>query len=266
MIMLLREPISYLRSLFYSVNEEAIFLLGNEKSGTTAIAALLSMASGSSVQLDIPEVWDPMQTKLHGRCKKLSEFIAGHSFRFSKDIIKEPVLTFEIECLRTIFPNARFNLIIRDPRNNIRSILNRLAIDAKANDINSIETKENAQTWTSWLTVLDNEWLLPREDHTSFIKSMSLRWNYIYELSLRHQEYLNVVKYEDFLENKVEFIEKLCASNKLSSGSTFHDQVDHQYQSKGDNSLSWEAYFGEENLSVINSICEEGIKYFGYEY
>ena len=73
-----------------------------------------------------------------------------------------------------------------------------------------------------------------------------------------------LAKYEDFLNGKTEFIDGLIESLSLDGMNSIHDLVDKQYQPKGDNSLSYMEFFGEENLNVINSICREEMQILGY--
>ena len=81
---------------FYHPHPHPIFILGNEKSGTTIIAASLAKATQQTVTLDIEGLWDPVQTQLFTREIELSKVIARNARAFSNQIIKEPVLTVEV--------------------------------------------------------------------------------------------------------------------------------------------------------------------------
>ena len=76
------------------VNRRPLIVLGKEKSGTTAIAALLGEATGLTVTLDIPALFiDGLRPILRGEAE-LAELIARQRLAFSRDIIKEPNLTY----------------------------------------------------------------------------------------------------------------------------------------------------------------------------
>jgi hypothetical protein len=109
------------------VNPRPIFVLGNQKSGTTAIAALFARLSGQTVTLDLfREVWWPTYQGIPSGDVSFDAFVARNRWGFSRDIVKEPNLTLFPDALAERFPEARTIFVVRDPRDNIRSLLNRL--------------------------------------------------------------------------------------------------------------------------------------------
>lgn len=110
------------------INDRPIFVVGNQKSGTTAVGALLAECGGVSFNND----------PLHGRKEKLKDFITGDlefarfvkksRSAFRRAVIKDPEFTFLYSQIASVFPAAQFVFVIRDPRDNIRSVLNRLQI------------------------------------------------------------------------------------------------------------------------------------------
>src|SRR5690606_37975827 len=105
-----------------------IFILGNQKTGTSAIAALLGEATGNPYTIDVFCHLGDLQRRLFNRELTFRQFIVRSKDFFSKKIVKEPSFTFFYDELRREFPEATFVLIVRDPHENVRSILNRLEI------------------------------------------------------------------------------------------------------------------------------------------
>ncbi len=241
-----------------------LFVLGNEKSGTTVIAASLAKATGQKVTLDIKGVWDPVQTQLYRGEKTIEQVIKANKYAFSKKIIKEPVLTFEYKKLKKIYPDSDFVLIVRDPRDNIRSILNRLGLPGDLESLTLEHREAMGPLWTTWNTVLDTSWLGIKEEH--YIAAMAKRWNFIIDLYTNNQEAIILFLYEDFMADKVGSIRKLARQLNLKLKHDIENFVDIQFQSKGNRTISPETFFGNKNLNLINSLCGERMKKLGYEF
>ena len=109
-----------------------LVVIGMPKSGTTVLAMLLGAASGSTVASDPLHRLDKAKIRfrdaLYGGELSLSRLVAENQKFFSSSLVKDPNFTFFMDQLRGTFPLAKFVFIVRDPRDNIRSMLNRLAI------------------------------------------------------------------------------------------------------------------------------------------
>lgn len=245
------------RRLFPSVNKEAIFVFGNQKSGTTVIAALLSDFGGLSSTLDIPTITIEEQELLHLRQLAFDDFLSKHKYEFSSDLIKEPCLTFLYKDLRKTFPFSKTVFIIRDPRDNIRSILNRLNVRG---DLDIVENFNDLHI--AWQRVVDNRWMGLK--YTHYIDSLAARWNYAAGIYMDYSNEIILVRYEDFLVNKAKFIENLAQQLDIPQANDISQKVDVQYQPKGNHNISWIDFFGEENLTRIEKICVERMTLFDY--
>jgi hypothetical protein len=245
-----------------NVEEAPIFILGNEKSGTTVIADLLAKACDFSVTLDIPPIWNPVQLDIHGNKDALWRLVQKNKYYFSNKIIKEPVLTFEYESLKSLFPAAKFIMIVRDPRYNIKSILNRLNIlgNLESFDINTIEGTQKFKK--SWSTVIHNNWL--GFDSSHYIQSMAMRWNYIVDIYLNHKDDFILMRYEDFTTNKEDYIATHAQMLNGQVNSAFVKFLNKQYQVAGNKTITKEDFFGSKNLETINSICGDHMKKLDY--
>jgi hypothetical protein len=243
------------------VNPNPVFILGNEKSGTSVMAFLIAELSGSSVTIDIHGTWNPVQTQLKRGEVTLEQVIARNKYDFSKDIIKEPVLTFEYENLKRLFPGAKFLLILREPKSNLRSILNRLKIDGRKEQLETDDLCHLSQKeLVAWNPVLFNDWL--GYEYENYIESLALRWNFC--AALGSEKDINVVRYEDFLDNKEETIKHCASVLGLRHQKSIAHLVDIQHQFKGDNSHTYLEFFGDKNLKRIENTCNDFFKkYYG---
>lgn len=242
------------------INPSPIFVLGNQKSGTTVIAALLGQRTGKSVALDLTrEIKKPVYDRVRSGEISFSKFVRMNRLDFSRDIVKEPSLSMFYPELAAHFPQARFVMVMRDPRDNIRSILNRLKI---AGDLPRLEPELWARVKPAWKLILDGRWLgLSGEN---YIEMLAARWNLIAETYLNHREKMVFIRYEDFLKNKAEEVERLATQLDLPRLCDIADKVDVQYQSRGNREVKWEDFFGEKNLRQIERVCQDRMKALDY--
>ena len=172
-----RRIIRGLRSAVSRVNPRPILVLGNQKSGTTAIAALLAEATGLSVTLDLQrEVDEPTFPRVRTGGMSFDDFIRRNRLDFSRRIVKEPNLTLFPRELRDRFPESPIVFIIRDPRDNIRSILDRLGLPG---DCDCLGDERWATVSEAWRTVLDNRWLGIEHEH--YVAQLAGRWRFAAE-------------------------------------------------------------------------------------
>lgn len=244
---------------FATVNEAPVLVLGNQKCGTTPIAALLAQAVGSSVTLDIRGIYEPVQTRLHRGELTFDSFVADNRLDFSREIVKEPNLTFLYEELSARFPASSMVFINRDPRTNIKSILNRLSLPGDIHELNEALLREVSPEWR---LALDGSWL--GLEGGNYIEMLAARWNLAADTYLENAADMPLVLYEDFFRNKVGEIYRLAERLGLRPINDISGSVDRQYQPRGDKSITVEDFFGTENLSSIERICGERMREFGY--
>lgn len=252
-----------LLSIVSRINNTPVFVLGNQKSGTSAISWLLSQATQKSHTLDITRaISEPgWQAQLVNGQMNISTWRNKYAFEFSRQIIKEPALTLFTEKLIAAYPNAQFVFIVRDPRDNIRSILNRINIPGTI--IGWPDTESLGQGQNAWDLILSSDWLGDKHS-TGCIASLAYRWNYCCEQFLKQKDNITLIRYEDFKNNKVEAINALAKGVGLDVVKDITSLTDHQLQSKGDNTQSWLSFFGEDNLRAIDEITEKVRLNFDY--
>ena len=183
-----------------------------------------------------------------------------HRRRFAYDIVKEPGLTFVFDSLLECFPHARFLFILRDPRENIRSILNRLNVPGDLEDMKS-EHWDGLPT-TLWRIIMEGD--LFGGPGRNYIETLAKRWNLAIQTYLRNAERIRLVRYEDFVADKAACITQLANHFGFEVVHDITDRVDVQYQPKGDHTITWHDFFGPDNLRRIECLCQEGMRQFGY--
>jgi hypothetical protein len=249
------------KSKFARVNTNPVFVLGNQKSGTTAIAKLLSQATGLSVTIDFEDMPRKIQQCQHITDIDLGEFIGQNKVGFSRDIIKDPNMTFLYNQLLACFPESKVIFINRDPRENIRSMLDRLSLPG-----NLTELKQTDMEYINpmWGHVLNPEKFGIKSGH--YIENLAIRWNLAADIYLQYSDNITLVCYESFLQDKVGAITRLAHSIGLDVVYDVTNKIDKQYQGRGKNrGFSWYDYFGPTNLARIEEVCESHMQQFGYE-
>lgn len=249
-----------------SINFLPIIILGHQKSGTSAIAALLSEATDKSVTIDIVPRKNGIAPYLREDLFKtdflLSNFIQKNAYYFSTDIIKEPDLTFHYEGLLNYFPKAKFIYVIRDPRHTIRSILNRLKIPGNLQVLDDTY-KQDLRHLKLWELMIEGNF--PHVSGKNYIEKLAHRWNLAAEVYLQYKNNMQMVRYEDFAKDKIGVINRLARQVELEPIHDISNKLNVQYQPRGNHKVSLIEFFGVENLNQIESICGDKMGYFGYQ-
>ncbi len=242
------------------INRNPIIVLGNQKSGTSAIAALLSEMTGLSVSIDLrKEVDSPTYHQVKKGDLSFAEFVRANKLDFSREIVKEPNLTLFYQELLEYFPRSQFIFVIRDPRDNIRSILNRLNIPGS---LSSLSTEYQGEMTPAWELIVDNRWLGLKGEN--YIEMLAERWNLMADVFLNHKQQIILSRYEVFMKDKVAEIERLAQALNLPQVNDISGRVDIQFQPRGNNNVKWRDFFGHDNLTKIEQICAEKMRQLDY--
>ncbi|MEQ9670968.1 sulfotransferase family protein [Coleofasciculus sp. G2-EDA-02] len=248
------------------IHPSPIIILGHQKSGTTAIAALLGQISGLPFTIDPFHHIDlnaHLRQKLFKQELAFDDLVQGHKFYFSTPIIKDPNFTFLYEDVSRCFPQATFVQVMRDPRDTIRSVLNRLKLPG---NLPALEgswctplQKMAAKGWS--LMIAGN---LPQVKGSNYIERLAHRWNWTIDTYNAHRDEIILLCYEDFLQDKADTIRELAQQVGLNPIHDISAQVDIQYQPRGNHQVSWLEFFGKDNLRTIETICGNRMQSFGY--
>src|SRR3990172_3865722 len=226
-----------------------IIVLGNQKSGTTAIASLLADYGGLSKTIDIPELWK-MERDIHAGKLSIEAFIASNSHRFSSELVKEPCLTFLYDELVKIFPDTRYVFVIRHPADNIRSILDRFNVPCNL-DQAEIDIPEHM---VGWRNLFDGSLL--KIHHKHYVARLAMRWVISTEIYLKNKDKIFLIRYEDFMQDKYGCIKRAAHALEVEKKHDIMPFLDRQYQSKGiSRGLPFIESFGEKNTGIIKELC-----------
>lgn len=237
-------------------------MLGHQKAGTSAIAGLLGAYADIEVTIDLRhEIKDQLALRVFAGELPLDKLIARNRAGFSNPIVKHPNLTFLFPQLRARFPDSRFVFVVRDPRDNIRSILDRLGLIGTSS---SLTDEEWIGLPRAWRLILRGEGLpITSSNH---LEVLAERWNLMASIYEANRHHMALVRYEDFMAAKERVIDLLARSLGLRQGATtIADLVDYPYQAAGSNrGIDPAAFFGAENLARIEEVCASTMTTFGY--
>lgn len=242
-------------------NPAPIFILGHQKSGTSAVAGLLGELTGCSVTIDLlnEDRW-PTYAKVACGEMPFERFVRRNRLDLSREIVKEPNLTFFYPHLAERFPDARFAMVVRDPRTNAKSVLDRLGLPG---DRDSIPKAQVRALRRGWNLMFDPSWL--GLEPGNYVELLAHRWNLCADVYLDRPEAMRLVRYEDFRAAKLETLESLATDLGLERRHDIRARLDRQFQPAGNRAVSVEQFFGADNLARIENACKERMRRLGYE-
>ena len=240
----------------------AVFVSGMPKSGTTAILRLMGLASGQSAvndpfyKLDLQGI--RFRDALFSGQIELAELMRRYPRVFRGRLVKDPNLVFFHEHLSATYPAASWVFTIRDPRDNIRSILSRLQLPGQVEAMQPLLSRIP----DTWRRVLDGR--SPDSGGNTPIEALARRWARMAESM--HQAGASIVlsRYEDFLRDKSAHIAALCRAVDLDPKHSILEHADTQFQPKGDRRAVWSEFFGPTELQAIEEICDPWLATYGY--
>lgn len=245
-----------------TLNKQPIFIFGNQKSGTSAITGLLGECTGKSYTIDIFCYQGDLETQLINTTISFDQYLKKSAYYFSKDIIKEPTLTFFYPELREKFPDAQFIFIVRNPFENIRSILNRLKLPGHLESLSNEQLDSVKAINQDWFHAIDGR--VFGHNGRDYIETLALRYNKMASIYEKNSKEFILVKYEDFLVEKQNYIENLAEELGLQVKKDIGRMVDYNFQPRGEK-VRPEVFFQEENLDKIRRVCQYYLTYFEYK-
>ena len=257
--------------LFYNPAADVeVIVLGHQKGGTTAIAALLGKISAKEVSNDPLYEVDlgkaEILTEVVNYPGKITSLCLRYPSLFSKPIVKDPDLIYIYQAVKECYENARFLFVVRDPRDTIRSICNRLALTG--DDLNRVPSLKEMQDGNHhWELVLSGK--LPKSEgrgYSSLVSNLAYRWNLASKIYLEFSSEMILLRYEDFLQDKERVIGATANKLGLECTESIADSIDVQYQPKGNSDTDLQGFFDQENLEQIEVICADSMREFGYEF
>lgn len=248
---------------FFPLRQDPIFVYGNQKSGTSAVAALVARAYGLSHDIDVGGFRVEQYEALYAGRIDLETLIRKRArIEFSKGLIKEPNLTFLWPSLRALYPRGRQIFVVRNPKANIRSICNRLKIPG---NLQQLDTSTYPEISPMWEAILQNRWVGEPGRDLNYIGRSAERWKIAAQQYEHHKKDTVLIRYEDFVKDKVGTIGALSTELGLSVTSDITPWVDVQYQPAGKKVRDYGQFFGLENLAIIERECGPLMRVLGYE-
>jgi hypothetical protein len=198
---------------------------------------------------------------MHG-CRRFSTVVEENPHYFSTEVIKEPMMTFFVEQVVEQFPEAQYVFVVRDPRDNIRSLLNSRDLPGDRATL----SEQDSMHLSPPHVLLDTEAWRVRADN--YVDLLSKRWI----LATRAVKKLRVagsppevLRYEDFMSDKLESICRMAESLSIEKRSSISDKLDVPFQPSGNRKVRWDDFYGKYNLSIINDVCAEEMHEFEYD-
>jgi len=241
-----------------------IIVAGMPKSGTTAIASLLAKATNVDVcsdpfyQLDTQKKV-AFRDQLFSGQLSLESLWRQHREVFRGTVVKDPNFPILLSELKQLLPEAQFVFIVREPRDNIRSIFSRLKIPGDPSEGSHLAS-EVLGTWGRVLNGTSPD--MPGND---YLEKLAWRWRVSAERYLQNNEGVHLIRYEDFRGDKQNQINRLAKDLGFTNLSDIASLVDVQFQPKGSQPASLEDFFGKDNLERIEAIVGPLLADFGYE-
>ena len=242
-----------------TINPEPLFVFGNQKSGTTAMAALLAEAADVRATLDFAGAWGRRAQALIRGETPIAEFVQRNAWAFSAAIIKEPNLTFAAGPLMAHFPQARAIFLVREPCANIRSILSRLRLPGDREQLSSREWRRISPNWRM---------ILRGEDigvaGRNYVETLAFRWLKAADIYGALKARLRLVRYEDFNADKTGTIAALAREFALPLKRDITPSLDRRFQPRAPAQWTPQEFFGPHNLDRILRTCGMRAADFGY--
>jgi hypothetical protein len=239
-------------------------VIGNPKTGTSVISSLIAKKGNLTKTIDIPEMWYK-QLELYKGNIDLEKFISENAHRFTKSLVKEPDLTFLYNKITNVFPESKIILIVRHPVDNIRSVLDRVNINPTnlPMDRKKIDKMDIIVPW-KWFVNGD---VLRNNPSDEIPYTMAYNWVHTVNLYLNNQENIYLIRYEDFIKDKIQSINNYCRDLNIKKVNDISHLVDKQYQPKGENKdKNVRELFSAEVIENIENICSKEMEELDYKF
>lgn len=246
-----------LRGIFARVEPRPVIVFGNQKSGTSAIAHLLANMCGLTKTIDIQPLMGAAGHAIMAGERRFADVVRQHPECFATGLIKEPMLTFFADQVLDAFPEARAVMVVRDPRDNIRSLLNRRGLPGNLDELSD----ELRASLGERVTIDPRVWGGAGEN---YVGVLAHRWNRAADAYLQHAARLELVRYEEFMADKQGSLERLARRLGLEPVHDVSALLDVDFQPRGARGAVWREFFGARNLARIERICGERMARLGY--
>jgi hypothetical protein len=218
-----------------------VIVLGHQRSGTSAIAHLVSKASNSPLVDDPPWTFTANVRQVYGDDVATARYLEEHRRDVEHGILKAPALTPLAPAIERWNLALRFLVVVRNPRDNIAAALEW----RRDRDANS--------TTDFW----DMRWLGIEE--TDRLEMLAQRWVRHIEAA-QHLNHAVWVCYDDFCGDKAGVVRRLVDSLGFERCAPIDALVDQQFKKDfGDGRIRganrWQAELSDEQAMRIHARC-----------
>ncbi|HET6806882.1 MAG TPA: sulfotransferase [Frateuria sp.] len=244
-----------------------VFIGGSPKSGTSVIGALLARATGQAFSKD--PFWSVLRDDrggfllpdvLEGKLA-LEDFVGRYRAYFAAGVVKDPDFVFLLAQLQRMFPASAQVFVVRDPRENIRSILSRLRIRGDLEDLGPDERRMLGAE-EGWRAVLAGRGLCL--DGANYVARLAQRWVQGVESYLAARDTIHLVRYEDFASDRAGSIASLADALGMRLTTDIGDRLEWRHRPHARGGVPTDDFFGQRNLATIDGICAPHLSRFGY--
>ena len=237
---------------------DPVLVLGNQKTGSTAIAQLLAHLGRLRAATDIHLLHAP-DAQLPNTPEAVASFVQRMRYYFRHEVVKENELTPATDMLLSVLPQARPVYVVRHPAHNIRSILDRVDLPGHPEPLDALSLPDNG-----WRPVVTNRPLgIEAPNH---ITALAKRWSHMTAIYERHRDRLHLVRYEDFMADKAQTIRTLAERLGIEPKRDIQPLLDVPFQPRGAHrSTALSSFFSDEALDIITRHCATGMEVLDYE-
>lgn len=237
---------------------DLVLVLGNQKTGSTAIARLLAVWGNLNAVTDVHSL-QASRVRLPNQPAAVEEFLQRARYYFRHDLVKENALTPATDALLNVLPCARPVYVVRHPVHNVRSILDRLGLPGTPRSLRSLDLSDGG-----WRPIVENRHF--DGDADDHITSLAQRWAETTAIYRRHRDRLTLVRYEDFMADKEGCIRQLSDRLNVPQENDIRPLLDVPFQPRGQHrSVPPASFFSAEGLAIINRECADGMDALDYD-
>jgi hypothetical protein len=244
-----------------------VLVLGNQKTGSSAIAHLLAARGGLSLAANVHPAQGRERRMARLDASEMRAFIQNEArYYFGHAVVKENALTSAVGALLEALPNARGIFIVRHPAHNIRSILDRLGLPGTPQPLGTVA----ADLPAGWRDVVTNGGLRSDDDDDDapedHITALARRWATLARRYLRHAERLHLARYEDFMADKAGFVRRLADTLDIPFQRDIESLLDVPFQPRGAHrGAALDQFFSTDALRIIDDCCASEMRALRYD-
>ncbi|MCB9777869.1 MAG: sulfotransferase [Alphaproteobacteria bacterium] len=235
-----------------------VFVLGHQKTGSSAVGAMLAEVSGEAAALDLAaELARPLHLEVEAGRKSFDDFLHHNAVDLSRRIVKDACLAALAAPLAARFPAARFVFVVRDPRATVRSVLDRVGLPGDRAHYDEAILAGVPRAW--------REVLLPAgADAGDVVAHIAERWRQQARVALAGDLPVRVIRYEDFCRAPRAETEAVARDVGLPVLPGDDRAARQQWQPAGEHRGRWPAFLGDANVARIDALCRDEMRAFHY--